>query len=278
MRSLRFEKVCDSQEYCATIAIYVEEIEMIRVLIVDDDPFARKKINDMLSDMPGCIVAGYAGDGMEAINKAAELNVDLILMDIHMPVMDGLQAARHIGTGFDAPQIIFVTAYRQHAFDAFDTKACGYLMKPIVREKLWERITLARRSMPLYVREERVRKGGHTHIYCNVSGKVMLISVKDVVFMKAESKYTRVKHIRGEELVDRPLVKLEREFSKYFLRIHRNALVNFDYLKTFERDEKGGAVVTLKHSSEELVVSRRHVAATRRYLRRFIGDDTGWES
>lgn len=242
---------------------------MINVLIVDDERCAQKYLSDMVSDIRGCHVTGLANNGVEAVSKVSQLKVDLVLMDIHMPVMDGIEAAKYISGAYDAPQIIFTTAYSSHALSAFDTKACGYLLKPILREKLEEKISHARRDISLRVAEGRNKVNRRRHIYCRSASRVYLIPAEDIIFLKAQAKYTLVKHIKGEELLAETLIKLEKDFAGYFFRVHRGILVNFDYLEAMEKDKCGHNFLKLKHCDERLLISRRHIADTRQYLKRF---------
>ncbi len=242
---------------------------MINVLIVDDERLAQKYLSDMVSDIPGCHVAGFANNGVEAVSKVSQLNVDLVLMDIHMPVMDGIEAAKYISSAYDAPQIIFTTAYSSHALSAFDTRACGYLLKPILREKLEEKISHARRDLSLRVADDEKKVNRRRHIYCRSKSRVYLIAAEDIIFLRSQAKYTLVKHVNGEDLLAETLVKLEKDFAGYFFRVHRGVLVNFDYLEAMEKDRFGRNFLKLKHCKEKIFISRRHIADTRQFLRRF---------
>ena len=118
----------------------------MRVAIVDDEPLARERLRRLLAEFPGYEVVGEAGDGAQALALIREQNPDLVLLDIRMPGMDGLQVARHLAEEKTPPAVIFTTAFSEHALSAFDASATAYLLKPIKKEKLRE--ALQRRLSP----------------------------------------------------------------------------------------------------------------------------------
>lgn len=240
----------------------------MRVMIVDDERPALSRLSSMLDDANGYEVCAQAGNGVEAIKQAEAHKPDVILMDIRMPGMDGLEAARHMSEYEEPPAIIFTTAYGEHALEAFETNAIGYLLKPIRREKLMEELTKATK-----LNKAQIGKLGdeddnrRTHICARVRGNLELIPVEDIAYFQAEQKYVTVRHSGGEVLIEEPLKSLEAEFGDIYMRIHRNALVATKMMAGLEKTIEGRFNLRLKDMEDTLEISRRHVAGVRKFLR-----------
>lgn len=238
----------------------------MKVLIVDDEPLARERLRGLLAEFDGVEVQAEASNGREAVERAAELEPDAVLMDIAMPVMDGLEAARHLA-GFDRPPaVVFCTAYDDHALAAFDAAAIDYLVKPVRRERLGAALDKARRFGPA----ERERLGGNgarTHLCARLRGNLRLIPIEDIHYLQAEEKYVVVHHARGEDLIEESLKSLEAEFGGQFLRIHRNCLVAAGEIVELHRTPDGHIQAKLRHADHPLEVSRRCVAGLRERLK-----------
>lgn len=241
---------------------------MINVMIVDDERHACSRLADLVEEVPGCKVIACSHNGLEAVRKADILEIDLVLMDIHMPGMDGIEVARHMNKCKQPPQIIFTTAYRQYAFSAFDVDAKGFLLKPVMRHQLGRKLKEIQRSSVNEVHEPPVQKQ-RSHIYCQSSGRLDLIALKDVIYFKSENKYTLVKHLNGVNLIDDTLKELEEEFADTLVRIHRNALVNRNYIKSLEPGAEKRMLLGLKETNRKLYVSRRYIPKVRRHLKHF---------
>ena len=244
---------------------------MMNIMIVDDEKHACDRLVQLVSEIPGCYVKACARDGLDAVEKANALRIDVVLMDIHMPVMDGLEAARQINKAANSPQIIFTTAYRQHAYSAFGVNARGFLLKPIVRYKLREKLDqLQQPSRVGYVKEpipRRVKQ--RSHIYCRVANQLELVAVDEIIYFKSEQKYTMVKHVNGVHLIEETLKNLEYEFADILMRVHRNALVNKSYMQCLIRTDTQLAELTLKNTRDKLYLSRRYIHRVRSYLMQF---------
>lgn len=237
----------------------------VRLLIVDDEPLARSRLRGMLEGMPSVEVVGEAGDGREAVEKAASLRPDTVLMDIAMPVMDGLEAARHLGELDAGPAVIFCTAYDEHALAAFDAAAVDYLLKPVRKERLEEALRRAGRiAVPS---EPEPGTEPRSHLCARLRGSLRMIPIEDVRYLQADEKYVVVHHTRGEDLIEESLKSLEAEFGDRFLRIHRNCLVARDALLELRRDSEGHVRAVLRDDPAELEVSRRCVPQLREKLR-----------
>jgi two-component system response regulator AlgR len=232
----------------------------LRVLIVDDEIPARELLRSMLAEVEGFEIAGEAENGQRALDLCGELQPDIVLLDVRMPGIDGLEVARHLATLDQPPAVIFVTAFDEYALQAFESEAIAYLLKPIRAEKLRAALTKAGRltrpqlqQVASAVRENPRR----THIGVRGRDGLKLIPIEEVLCFVADQKYTTVRHQGGEELIDDSLKILEEEFSASFVRIHRNALVNTRYLERIARDASGQHFVHLRGLSEALEVSRR---------------------
>jgi len=243
----------------------------MKLLIVDDEPPARQRLLSMLADLEGWEIAGQASNGREAVEQAESLAVDAVLLDIAMPVMDGLEAARHLSRIEPRPAVIFCTAYDEHALAAFDAAAVDYLVKPVRLERLLEALERARRARtgaeaatPSPVPATHRQR---THLAARMRGSLRLIPIEDVHYLQAEEKYVLVHHARGEDLIEESLKSLEQEFAERFQRIHRNCLVANDEFLELRRLPDGQVQALLRHGKLPLEVSRRCVATLRDRLK-----------
>jgi two-component system response regulator AlgR len=242
----------------------------MHVLIVDDEPLARERLRRMVEEIPGAEVVGEAGDGRATLEACARLHPEVVLLDIRMPGMDGLEAARHLATLPEAPAVVFVTAYGDYALQAFDAQAVDYLLKPVRAERLVLALDKARRlSVPQLeaIAAADPEPQGRSHLSSTLHGNLTLIPVADILFLRAEQKYVVVRHRRGEALIEDSLTALEAEYGPRFVRIHRNALVARAVLEGLEKGADGTARVKLKNCEEQPEISRRHLPEIRRLLR-----------
>ncbi|NJD32932.1 MAG: response regulator transcription factor [Gammaproteobacteria bacterium] len=242
----------------------------MRALIVDDEPPARERLRSLLGELDDVTVAGEAANGREALEMCARLDPDVVLLDIRMPGMDGIEAARHLAALEDPPAVIFTTAYDQYAVEAFETQAVGYLLKPVRREKLERAIRHAARvagSQLMRIAERSDLGRRRTQICARLGDQLRLIPVEDVFYFSAGQKYVTVRHRGGSDLIDEPLRALADEFAPDFVRIHRNSLVATRHLGAVERGAEGQYLVRFKDCDETLPVSRRLAADALRQLR-----------
>lgn len=237
----------------------------LRVFIVDDEPPARSRLRELLHDCSEQLpleIVGEAGNGQEALDKLMETPADVVLLDIRMPLMDGIELAQHLNKLFKPPVIIFTTAYDAYAVKAFELRAIDYLLKPIRLKRLFEALTRAREAVP--VRTEVLRDllpEPRKFLSIHERGKIHLVPVEQVLFMRAELKYITVRTAEHEYLFEESLTALEREFAARFVRIHRNCLIAKEAIEGFERGgeegESSGWMVKLKGLDETLAISRR---------------------
>ena len=237
-----------------------------RVLVVDDEVPARERLRRLLLELGDVEVVGEAANGSEAVRLAGELKPDVCLLDVRMPGMDGLEAARHMALLPTAPAVVFTTAYDNYAIEAFDTQAIGYLLKPVRAEKL--KAALRRAGRLAGAQLAAIARAGRSHVAARLGDQLRLIPIADVYYFSADQKYTTVRHRHGSELIEDSLRALEEEFAARFVRVHRNALVNIDYLAAVERDAEGQHHVLLRELDERLAVSRRLAGELRERLLR----------
>lgn len=246
---------------------------MIRVLVVDDEAPARQRLRLMLEEMGDVALAGEAADAGEALQMVQAEPPEVVLLDIRMPGMDGIELARHLASLPTPPAVIFTTAFDQYAMEAFDAQAVDYLLKPIRRQRLADALRRARRptraqlgALRLADASEAGPDRGRAHIAARLGDRLELIPVHDIHYFQADAKYVAVHHGAGEVLVDEPLKDLESEFADDFVRVHRNALVNLRYVEAVEKTRQGGHVVRIQGGAQ-VAISRRHLRQVRQRLK-----------
>lgn len=248
------------------------EKQPLSVLIVDDEAPARARCRELLDDiaaeLPVCVV-GEADNGLSALAALETQAVDVVLTDIRMPRMDGIELAEHLGGLSNPPAVIFTTAYDNYAVQAFDLNAIDYLLKPVRAPRLLAALQKAvgqRRSVneALSSIGRQVRGGGRTHLSSQERGRLLLVPVAEVLYFKADFKYVSARTREREYLLDDALTHLEEEFGDLFIRLHRAVLVAREAIAGFERaggddaDAYGWALV--RGVPEKLPVSRRQWA------------------
>ncbi len=231
----------------------------LKVLIVDDEPPARERLRSLLTEIADVEVVGEAMSGGEALAHTHELSPDVVLLDVRMPGMDGLEAARHLNVLEEPPAVIFTTAYDTHAVEAFEANAVGYLLKPVRKEQLAASLMRAGRLTRAQLQRLAAAGAGErrTHIAARHREGLRLIPIEEVQYFLADQKYTTVRHVQGQDLIEDSLRLLEGEFGAAFVRIHRNALVGVKHLERIERNAEGQHFVRLRGCEAPLAVSRR---------------------
>ncbi len=240
----------------------------MRILIVDDESPARSRLRRLISEMDDWELVAEAGNGQQALQMTSKHQPDVVLMDIRMPGMDGVEAARHLAELDAPPAVIFTTAFNEYAIEAFEAQAIGYLMKPIRRERLAGALSHATRlTRPQLARvAEQSGSPRRGHVCASLRGELRLIPVENILYFRAEQKYITVRHHGGEDVIEESLKSLEEEFSPDFQRIHRNALIAMRYLDLLEKDSQGQYRIRLSGCNERLAVSRRHAGELRKRM------------
>jgi len=228
----------------------------IGVLVVDDEAPARERLVRLVGEIAGARVVAEAANGREALARAEELKPDVVLLDVRMPEMDGIEAARHLALLPVAPAVVFTTAYDEYALAAFEAQAIGYLLKPVKRDKLEAALSTARRLTrpalaPLGATAKR------SHFAARARDQLRLIPVVDVLACVADQKYVTLHHRGGTDLIEESLRSIEEEFRAEFVRVHRSALAAVRHVAAVDRDADGHYQIRLRDSELKLEVSRR---------------------
>lgn len=237
----------------------------LTVVLVDDEAPARSRLKELIADCAALVpatVVGEAASGREALALLESIAADLVLVDIRMPQMSGIEFARHALALDTPPAIIFVTAYDQYAIEAFELRALDYLLKPVRRARLQAALERARGlSAPGREDLRGLESAPRRNLAVPERGRIRLVPVADIVYLKAELKYVTIRTAEREYLLEEPLTHLEQEYAEAFVRVHRNALVAKARIRGFEKaevqDGEQGWLVVLDGCAEKLPVSRR---------------------
>lgn len=239
----------------------------LRVLLVDDEKPARNRLREVLADCAAELpvtVSAEAASGREALAWLEHNSVDVALLDVSMPDMGGIELARHMLALPQPPAIVFCTAFDQHAVEAFELSAADYLLKPVRRDRLLAALRKAQVFTPAMF--GALSHQARTSLSIAERGRIILVPVEEIVYLRAEQKYTTVRTVEREYLSEESLTHLEQEFGESFIRIHRNCLVARKFVAGFEKldhegDEHAGGpawAVLLRGLDERLPISRRH--------------------
>lgn len=246
----------------------------MKILLVDDEKPARERLKRLLAQWPEHQICAEATNGEEALLMIRQQHPDLVLLDIRMPQMDGLQVATQLLDFTPPPAIIFTTAYEEHAIEAFESQAVAYLLKPIRAERLLKALNHAqslnraqlnglqsetRTTTPQPIQQRK-------NLQVKLGNRLELISLEDIYYFQADQKYVIVRHLNGEAIIDDSLKTLEQEFVGRFLRIHRNALIAKNKINALEKTPEGRYQVVFNGIKDHLEVSRRHLAGLRQQL------------
>jgi two-component system response regulator AlgR len=244
-------------------------------MIVDDEAPARARLRDLLADVaaevPNALIA-EAANGRLAVEALKEMAPDVMLVDIRMPEMDGIELARHVARLDKPPSVVFVTAYDSYAVQAFEINAIDYLLKPVRAQRLAAALQKARQSRPAPSQVlAELQKGARTHLSCHERGRLLLIPAVDILYLKADLKYVTARTAAREYLLDESLTHLEQEYSQRFIRLHRSVLVARDAIAGFEKsageDAETQWQALLRGVPDKLPVSRRQWALVKSYAR-----------
>jgi two-component system response regulator AlgR len=239
--------------------------DALKVVLVDDEAPARSRLRELIADCAPLVpaqVVGEAANGREALDLLGSVAADLLLVDIRMPQMSGIEFARHALALASPPAIIFVTAYDEYAIKAFELRALDYLLKPVRRARLLAALARARGlAAPGGEALRGLERAPRRHLPVPERGRITLVPVADVLYLKAELKYVTIRTAEREYLLEESLSHLEQEYAEGFVRIHRNCLVAKSRIRGFEKsdveDGEQGWAVLLDGCAESLPVSRR---------------------
>ncbi len=234
----------------------MSDTAMHRVIIVDDEPLARQRMRQLLSEIPGWECIGQANNTETARQLVISLRPDAILLDINMPGDSGLVLAQEL-TG-SAPAIIFTTAHEQHALAAFEFQAIDYLLKPVRRKRLHLALDKTAAQLSQYT--------DNRYLTVRNSQQIDKIALNTISCCLAEDKYVRLIHDTGTVLCDRSLAQLEQTFPDYLVRVHRNALVSRSRILGLSRHSGSQWHIRLNNCELQPEVSRRHLDSLRKLL------------
>ena len=234
---------------------------MLTILIADDETPARNRLRDLLDDIAQVNIVAEAKNGKEAMDLAIETKPDLMLLDIRMPLMDGIEAAQHAQKLAPKPHIIFTTAFDAYAIKAFDVNAIDYLLKPIRLERLQAAIDKAHALKPKQIEALKPLQKMRSHLSIHERGRVILVPVEQIIYLRAELKYITVRTVEREYLIEESLTHLQTEFGERFLRLHRNCLVAPLFIVGYEKRLNAASeerwVALLTGIPETVAISRR---------------------
>jgi two-component system response regulator AlgR len=246
----------------------------MKILIADDEPLARQRLQHIVNEINNDYVVSEAANGLEVIERVNQFDPDVVLMDIRMPGMDGLEAAQHLASLESPPAVIFTTAYDEYALQAFSANAIDYLLKPLRKQQLKASLHSCRKLNKMQLEQlflTNQKQPLRTHISTQVGGNIFLIPVSDIVAFYAEHKYVSIKYYKQqvltETVIEDTLKSLQREFSRLFIRIHRNALVKRDQIEALQKQHDGRVLLKLKGIDAGFEVSRRHLAQVRKAIK-----------
>ncbi len=256
-----------------------------KILIADDEPLARERLKRLAESLPEYRVCGEAGDGDTVLARVAELHPDILLLDIRMPGLDGMEVAARLSQINNPPAIIFCTAYDSYAIRAFDVQAIAYLLKPVRKDALAEalaragrvnRVQLQALSSQAFATGEfpgspagnpaNMNPGDDEQLPVRTHRGTELIDIAGIRYCQADQKYVTIHHTRGETVSDYTLKELENAYPRQLLRIHRNTLVGVRFIQALKRTPEGHNLVVLRDDLGELQASRRHTSNVRHWL------------
>ena len=249
----------------------------MKILVVDDEPLARRRLAAMIDDLELGASVEQAENGEQAISQVNSFRPDIVFLDIRMPKMDGLEAARHLARSESPPAVIFTTAYDQHALAAFEANAIDYLLKPVKRERLEAAVKKGSSlkfgtselqqprsdSIIASVEDALGKNARRTHLSAVVQGKLKLLPLDEVILLRSDQKYTQVIWSGAPVLIEESLKQLEDELGSDFVRVHRNAIVRINKIESLSKTPTGQTEVRMHGVDEPVVVARRLVSQVR---------------
>jgi two-component system, LytTR family, response regulator LytT len=237
----------------------------IRTLIADDEMYSRDELKHLLSSFPSIQVVGEAETGEAAVMKALQLHPDVVFLDVEMPKMNGMEAARSLMELKKAPLIVFATAYPQFAAEAFRYEAVDYLLKPYDEVQLKDTIQRIEKHFLAPKEQEAGKITGKLAV--EGDGEIFYLDPKDILYISREEKFSKIITKTREYETKTPLKDLESRLLPHsFFRIHKSYLVNLDYVTRLTPWFNGAYQLEIEGWDEMLSVSRNYVKALRTQL------------
>ena len=262
-----------------SIAIEIQTFmthRVMKTLIVDDEPIARRILREELEAFPEVKVVGEAENGREALRKIAELQPNLVFLDLQMPVMGGFEVVRNLGGGV-LPVVVIVTAFDQHAIEAFEAGAVDYLLKPVSEARLHKAVLRAKslQNKPIEIANNVAKiaaaaippnSTGSRKVVGRVGAEFFLLNVEEILAFQAEGELVWIVTAKQRFLSTQSLRGIEERLSEQqFQRVHRNAIVNVDHVRKMSALSSQRWLITLSNSLQ-LTVSKRQAHNIRNIL------------
>ncbi|HET7612224.1 MAG TPA: LytTR family DNA-binding domain-containing protein [Rhodanobacteraceae bacterium] len=232
----------------------------MRILVADDEPLARARLGALLRECEGAEMVASVGDGEAALAACIEMHPDLLLLDIAMPGVDGIGVARRLAGMSNPPQLVFCTAYEEHALAAYELRAADYLLKPVRLERLREALARAQAL------RQRKPVPDET-LLVQVRGAPVRIRLSEVSHLSADDKYVTVHREAGDALTEQSLKSIEEAFPDRFVRVHRGCLIPVERLLGLRREADGSVRALIAGCEATPEVSRRNLPGVRKLLR-----------
>lgn len=234
----------------------------IRALIADDERYSRDELKHLLEDYRSIQVVGEAESGEAAVMKAIQLQPDVVFLDVEMPKMNGMEAAKSLTELKKVPLIIFATAYPQFAAEAFRYEAIDYLLKPYDEEQLEQTVRRIEKLVGAGKEKEGNKSAGKLAV--EEDGEILYIEPKEILYIYRDEKVSKIITKNGEYETKTPLKDLESRLLPFsFFRIHKSYLVNLDYVIRLTPWFNGAYQLEMEGREEMLSVSRNYVKALR---------------
>ncbi|EDL64850.1 LytR/AlgR family response regulator transcription factor [Bacillus sp. SG-1] len=239
--------------------------KMIKALVVDDERYSRDELKHLLSEYPSIQVAGEADSGESAILQSIQHSPDVVFLDVEMPKMNGMEAAKSLLELKKPPLIVFATAYPQFAAEAFRYEAVDYLLKPYDEEQLSQTVARVKKLLLSSHPFENSRQPGKLAV--ESEGEILYLAPTDILYIYREEKVSKIITKSGEYEVKTPLKDLESRLGAYsFFRIHKSYIVNLDFVTKLTPWFNGAYQLEIQGHSEKLSVSRNYVKSLRQQL------------
>ncbi len=240
----------------------------MKILIADDESLARDRLCSLVDELGMGEVVAEASNGKGALENVRAHQPEVVLLDIRMPGIDGMQTLRELALLHPTPAVILTTAYGEHALEAFEYQAVDYLLKPIRKERLEQALKRAYAFLQTQsTTPPTPTPTARTHISYYLRGELHLVPVNKIYYFFAHQKYVELYWTQGKALILETVKDLEKEFAGQFLRLHRSTLVATVQLAGLRKDSSGRNYVLLRDIPEQLEVSRRHLKALKQLLK-----------
>jgi two-component system LytT family response regulator len=229
----------------------------LRTLICEDEPLARDTLRDFIGARPELVLVGEANDGAQALKMIRALQPQLVFMDIQMPELTGLEVVRQLAGLQPWPAIVFTTAFDQHAVTAFELNALDYLLKPFTQERFDRTVQrlLEESAAPREAAEQALGGGAGfmNRILVRDRGQIFPLPTAEIEYLKSDTKYTLIAARGSSYFVRLPLAEIEPRLDPArFLRVHRNAIVNLDFVQSMKPDEQSQLELLMKDGTKLL--------------------------